>query len=645
MLVKFHHDNNFYSLTLSEKGLISLLDEDASKYLLMFSGIKIDRKTSIEFNNKKYDYLNIEEYQSKYLGYVSPNLIDENESIIDNIELVASVNKIHLDSSLIYQYLQKVGLNIEHNNVSKFINIKIKDLTNLERIKISILISLIKNPKVLIINKLKKELSNNDLAILVNVLKELSKEILVITPDFKNDECYDNRFYIKDVALMIDPIDEKKEKKKNKFKCNLKDHLSLLFKTYKSKNKLLISLILISSFIFGVFLTTFSMSTADLNSITLDRLYEDNISTAMITKYKHTAEPTSSVIDIIGYPFSEEELSRIYEFNNSKELKIRRIHQIIQLLPDMVDEFSKQYLSNLYTLEVSNEALLGLNKVSENSKLPTSFNEIAISDYLGYTLLNYEYFENCVSIGDLINKELNGYAISGIYSTPNDDYKTYAGHRNLGFTSDEVLHLANSFSLDKCIFVANGFISNYYKDEKQYSYLVKLSQDKSKDLNFINSFNHGSEFIKLKSQYENSFGLIGIMQQRVIYRNIIRFFSQPNIMIWTILTLILIATFIFNLIFSRILNKKLYFKLNILRKNGLSRGDMHISLYLSTIIISLFVFVLSIIFSVLFSLFFNIFMEVDFLIITGIGVLLNFVIILLSLILDDLRYIKRINRS
>ena len=136
-----------------------------------------------------------------------------------------------------------------------------------------------------------------------------------------------------------------------------------------------------------------------------------------------------------------------------------------------------------------------------------------------------------------------------------------------------------------------------------------------------------------------------LMQQRVIDRNIIRFFSQTNIMIWTILTLILIATFIFNLIFSRILNKKLYFKLNILRKNGLSRGDMHISLYLITIIISLCVFVLSIIFSVLFSLFFNIFMEVDFLIITGIGVLLNFVIILLSLILDDLRYIKRINRS
>ena len=234
---------NNVSFTLEDKGFVFIIGKSGSgktTLLSILGGLDNLTKGEILINGnllskfKEKDYVN---YRNSMIGYIFQDfhLIDE-LTIFENIKISLDLQN-NKDVSLISEMLNKVGLKGYENRYPN-------ELSGGEKQRIAIARALIKNPRIILADEPTGNLDTKTTSQVLSLLKELSKERLVIIVSHNLSDAREyadriielsngkiindlirNENYCEDVRLIDDeliiPVHKKIPDKENEF-INLK---------------------------------------------------------------------------------------------------------------------------------------------------------------------------------------------------------------------------------------------------------------------------------------------------------------------------------------------------------------------------------------------------------------------------------------
>ena len=336
-------------------------------------------------------------YRKNYIGYVFQDFqLIESLSVYDNIIISLELLNKEKDSTLVSNMLTKVGL-------SGYENKKINTLSGGEKQRVAIARALIKNPKVLLCDEPTGALDNKTSLDIFKLIKEISKDILVIcvTHDVDAAKEFADTILTMEDGCLIDKIESNCTTSINNVnENNTKGRISIkryfkMMRSYYFKKPLrgifAIVLSLISVTLLG---TCIACSDIDKYSLIVSGMDKANLSTYGIRKeilysdegYKFIAninfsdkeyDTLNTLVDNKAYP--------IYELN--KDLSIDNLANAIQ---------RDLFINKIYGYTVIQESLFSDYNMSYIGNLPTSSEEIMITDY------QFEYIKsaNIIDIND-----------------------------------------------------------------------------------------------------------------------------------------------------------------------------------------------------------------------------------------------------
>ena len=180
--------SNFYALkdfsySFPDRGLVSICGKSGSGKSTLLNLISLMDKPSegiIKFNNENISYFkqkSIDSFRNKELGIIFQryNLFEE-ESAIFNIIFPLLVSGYGKKKSVEKAYKLAKRLNIS----DEFLNKKSKDLSGGEKQRVAILRALINDPSIILADEPTGALDYNNSLLIMDLLKEISKERLVI---------------------------------------------------------------------------------------------------------------------------------------------------------------------------------------------------------------------------------------------------------------------------------------------------------------------------------------------------------------------------------------------------------------------------------------------------------------------------------
>ena len=396
------------NLCLPNKGLISIVGVSGSgksTLLNVIGGIDkvtegniyIDNCNITKFNNKEMDW-----YHKKYVGFIfqSYNLI-EYLSVKDNLLLV---------NNNVYHVLKK--LNIYHLR-----NKKVSLLSGGEKQRVAIARGILKNPKILLCDEPTGALDRKSSIIIMEILKELSKDrlVLVVTHDIELANKYsDHIINIKDGKVNRINIKDKVNKTP-KIKNSSNNIAGISFKhfRYKLKRNILISI----SFAIGLIALGLVLSISNGFKRSLENEERNSLS-----KYPIEISSLSYSNDTIDNTTTSNDKVYLYDINHLNNITRDYINNISVIddkldykiyiyhidnhslmtsqINDYMNEFNILYGSNISN---PNEVLLILD--SNNRINMQELNSIGLSN------TSYEY-EDLINYSFKVNKKK--YIIKGI---------------------------------------------------------------------------------------------------------------------------------------------------------------------------------------------------------------------------------------
>ena len=359
---------NDINLCLPSKGLISIVGTSGSgksTLLNLLGGIDKPSKGKIFINNNELTAFNnkdLEWYYDKFIAFIfqSYNLIDY-LTVEDNLKLVS--NK--------YNHVLK-KLNIYHLKDKK-----VSLLSGGEKQRVAIARGLIKNSKMLLCDEPTGALDNNTSIVIMNILKEVSKERLVImvTHNMELANKYsDYILHIKDGHIESVPKinDDTFNMKitRNKFRNVYKIILNHLLN--KKKRNILISL----SFAIGLIALSFvlSISNGFKKSIDIEEKNRLSLYPIVISKNSYNIE---------------DELTK-EDKNNLDKIYIKDINH--------VNNITKEYVDNLNV--INNNFKYKIYKYNINDYIITTISLINIESF--YNELDLLYGSRIISNNEVI---------------------------------------------------------------------------------------------------------------------------------------------------------------------------------------------------------------------------------------------------
>lgn len=211
------------SIKFPEKGLVFILGKSGSgksTLLNILGGLDkydsgdliINEKSTRKFNNKDFDA-----YRNTYIGFIFQdfNLL-EDYSVEKNISLSLELQNEKVKKDYIRDLLKKVGL-------EGFEKRKINELSGGQKQRIAIARALIKNPNVILADEPTGNLDSVTGRQIFDLLKELSKEklIIIVSHDDESADRYADRIIeLKDGNIIRD-TDKKSNELKNTKEFNL----------------------------------------------------------------------------------------------------------------------------------------------------------------------------------------------------------------------------------------------------------------------------------------------------------------------------------------------------------------------------------------------------------------------------------------
>lgn len=428
-----------------KNGSISLDNETINK-----KNICSIRNSKISVISHKYDFL--DDLTIKENLDLCLNLYNSNENKLDDIYKV-------------------VNLSLSEINEKEYLNKKSNDLPNLIQFKFSLVMALMKNPQVLIFDDPSNCFSNQTTLEIVEILKELSKNQIIIIFSFLFLFIFTN--------INTNEVLLNKQLNENQTGCfisNINSHYDhgSYFKHYDKS----------------------CFSDEQVNKI----LY-----------YSHNnASPISDL----------KVLENLYYYGN---------------LPDVfVDNLKTNYALSYFTdfkhaLEVNSEnytdgfGLIDFKELSKSTinRFPNTYDEISINTILAKAFVKYGCYiilDNSKAleqfrpskIDDLIGKRLyNGYKIVGVYSSTDgveEYFEPYIFEKNFKFKNNKELNYFNRMlsaaSVSKYLYVKPGYYNQYYRNTyKIVPYYINLSGNYDKDVEFINSLSYKLHYVEINNKY------------------------------------------------------------------------------------------------------------------------------------------------
>jgi len=411
------------NLQFEENGLVFILGKSGSgksTLLNILGGLDkytsgeliVNGKSSKNFSNSDWDA-----YRNTYMGFVFQefNLID-NYTVYQNIKLSLELQNVKPTKEEVLKVLDKVGL-------KDVLKRKPNELSGGQKQRIAIARALIKNSEIILADEPTGNLDSATSKQIFDLLKELSKEklVIVVTHDSESAKKYADRIIsISDGLIVSDSkkVISKNQKKFKLIKAKLPMRYSLRMgfeNLFHKKIKLLISIILITLCLtcLGIMFsaTTFDMVEEHINTLQKNKEYE--ISVSNYEKYQDMEA-------LMKRSLSEEVYTEFVTLRKTKELNDSIIKEAEEKTglnwykENIIYQNSTQVyikLSNSsQTLYYSEFLLPTFIETNENDvidnllgSMPKASDEIVISSYIA---------DNIIKNGIYLKKENN---ISPIY--------------------------------------------------------------------------------------------------------------------------------------------------------------------------------------------------------------------------------------
>lgn len=376
------------NLTFPEKGLVIIKGESGSGKTTLLNLLTANDFPSggkIVFNGIEITSKNAEEYRTQYCGNIYQDyMLIEDLSVKENIEIAMQVIGQEYSEEDIKALLKKVDLPEE------YLDKKVIKLSGGEKQRVAIARAISKQNAMIFADEPTGNLDSKNGKIIMDLLKEISKERLVVV--VSHNEKYNIEYADYTIKLVdgeTEYEDLPKEEKEEEQAENIFDKKSKYLKPKTmarlaywgfEKNRVKTAVSVIAFVILCIFSTLLlSMSLQDFNlslSRSFDKASDKNI---LLTIPEDT---DSQKVEEFCQKLSKE--SPVYN------LSIR-------------NEIDGEQLDLQYAVVYDKEA--GADIKILHGRLPEKANEIAIPEYAALFLINYDEDYSSYSVEDLIGKE------------------------------------------------------------------------------------------------------------------------------------------------------------------------------------------------------------------------------------------------
>ena len=472
------------NLTLPEKGLIFITGKTGcGKTTLLNILGKLDKPTSGRIyigqeDITKYNRKQDDDYRNNFAGFIFQeyNLIDE-LTVYENIAMAQKLQGKEVEEEVIDEILSKIDL-IEQRNK------KCDELSGGQKQRVAIVRAIMKKPKIILADEPTGALDTKTGKEILEILKELSKEtlIIVVSHDLEYAKTYGDRIIkMEDGRIVEDSGEEVEEEYTKKIeqgrgKLSIKDSFKLGMFNLNHRIKKLIVMILVSVVAFILIGVTGTFISFNKGKVVFDTMKRENVHQLIIR----------NVINDRNESFSKEEIQTYKsKYENKKFYQIYSIdsYRIENDASDGSADFLDNYVYN--EMEINEEIANYLDLKLIIGRYPASDNEVLITDYQ-YEIFNisgYRY-ENSSSVvpidsyADIIGRPLNvsssssryvnnlQFEIVGIIDTHFELNKYLNDNRNDldpdKYTRNEYMDRLNN-SLAQTLFHNVGYLENFNK--------------------------------------------------------------------------------------------------------------------------------------------------------------------------------------
>ncbi len=484
---------NDISLNFNTTGLVFIVGKSGSgkSTLLNILG-GLDSYTSGEIfvngkSTKEFTQSNFDDYRNTYVGFVFQeyNLL-EDLTVEKNISIALELQGINKDSREIESILKEVDL-------EGYGERKPHELSTGQKQRVAIARALIKSPDIILADEPTGALDSENGKQLLELLKKLSKNklIIVVTHDRDFAETYGDRIIeISDGNIISDRKIEEEFANVQNNNCSLnKDILkpSLLLKFYlklglqglKRKKTRLISAILLAAFAFILF-GLIDTTRYNKEEMTLNSFYDSGIDYIPFRKTQFYFDENDEVRQNESY-LSEVDISKLeHKFPNYIFTPVFRQYNYSYesyLYNEDADKIENYYFNKEIngTIEITNDLMDNYNLKLLIGMIPKTDNEILITKYTYMTFQRYEFndYGKMVEIDkldDMIGKliSLNGkeFKITGVIDTNfnEDRYNVLLNMKSSSSLHDTLKKEIEEylrFGLHSLIYVKEGYYNDY----------------------------------------------------------------------------------------------------------------------------------------------------------------------------------------
>ena len=468
------------SFSLPDKGMYFIVGKSGSgksTLLNLIGGLDTPDSGSIEFNGLQLEKLSSKElgsYRARSIGFVfqESNLFDD-LSVEDNLTIPVDrkISKAEIESIL------------KRFDLFSLEKQKVNTLSGGEKQRVAIMRAVLKNLEMILCDEPTGSLDEENSKNIFTILKNLSKEklVIVVSHDRKSAEDFgDGIIEIKDGVINLNnelkDTSDNKENNKKQLKISFRKQLKIAFSLMKKRPLRLVLMFLIciiSFFMIGVSVSVTGLSPAE-NIV--KEMYKDNNRLLFLYDFNHVYEEKSTAIkdkDIVslkekGVPVGDDPLVFYSIFYNS-------------LSPSNECDYIA------HGLEINEDRLVNLGLTLLAGSLPKEGNEVVITDY---------FFDQFKKYGVYTYDNMNDDNLSKKVTTI-DSYDDIIG-KNITFRGRLKVTGVIGTNYDKNVYEAklddkqSGRRTAQYKIEK-FLFLSKEYQ------NYIQQYNSNSENLDLRS--------------------------------------------------------------------------------------------------------------------------------------------------
>ncbi len=549
-MIKLTNINKYYSsgnekyhalrdinLTLPDKGLTFIVGKSGSgksTLLNIIGGIDSYDSGELTINNlntSEFTKQDFNSYRNTYIGFIFQEFnVVKNLTVWENISISLRLQNKNLSEykDLIQSTIDIVGLTGKENRL-------MNQLSGGERQRVSIARALIKNPTVIIADEPTGNLDKNNRNIIMNILKEISKEklVIIVTHDLELSKNYnDMEVTLKDGA--ITSITHKSELTETKeivqdtllpIQPTLKTSIFLSFKSLK-QNLVRFIFILLFFTVALLFANTtinlyFSNTTKEYANyqskynndfIVLEQENTINNETIQTGFFEVDTKNFENLIqnhnDLLTENDSKYTVYKFVDFNFKTD----------QNIPDNFNNFYSKSIDNIVIIESLPTFSKDYNITLVNNNMPTSKMPIGcyITDYLAESLIQVNYFnepnstylrlEDYLADKYLYSPEYNNYIY--FYGIIDTDYEKFleSGISNANSLASfkDNMPFYNSIFMTSNVYVETNS-DKYFLSTSNFNYTEDdfIISALNKDINFKNvkvtAYNKNLNIVKGKA--------------------------------------------------------------------------------------------------------------------------------------------------